>query len=88
MKVETEQSNNFVPIKLTLTIENENELMDLWNRLDLSPADVSASIQYYHRKYTSYQSIVLSRSSILSSRPSILFFDLLDNIRCDLGIKK
>ena len=41
MKVEVEKQETFKPIKLTLTIESEQELCNLFHRMDAAPNHVN-----------------------------------------------
>ena len=57
MKIQVkEESNKFEPIELTLTIESEEELCDLWHRFNASVYDIDKeSVDYLkHKSITLY----------------------------------
>ena len=56
MKVKVNTKKEFQPIELTITIESEEELCDLWHRLNVSKnvADTQSNNDLKHRCIDTY----------------------------------
>ena len=58
MKVEIKETETkFEPITITLTIESEEELCDLWHRINLAPDVINEHITYHLKHKTSISSM-------------------------------
>ena len=66
----TQQKKEFKPFALTLEIENEDELKDLYNRLNISENDLKKGLAYKYKEHSLNESDMMELFEILDEKLS------------------